>query len=266
MVDRKSAAAASCGRYRARRAWIGGISSGVGIRRACGRAQATGARQHRHPQRLCDDHGPDAGDIKNGDVHVTDGAIVAVGLKLKAPGATTIDGRGMIVLPGLVETHWHMWNTLLRSMSGEKADLGYFRTTATLGKIRAGRHVPGHAPFLRRSDQQRHHIRARLVPQHPRRRLCRADMRALRESGLRARFSYGAAQGMANKEGIDLADLERLHDTGRAFQRRPDFARPRLARHGRRARCPGCSASPGPRRRRSARGARFPQCTQSCST
>ena len=60
--------------------------------------------------------------------------IVAVGQKLNAPGATTINGAGMIVLPGFVETHWHMWNTLLRSMSGEKPDLGYFRTTAALGQ------------------------------------------------------------------------------------------------------------------------------------
>ena len=67
-------------------------------------------------------------------MHVKDGVIVAVGQKLSAPGATTINGAGMIVLPGLVETHWHMWNTLLRSMSGEKPEFGYFRTTAALGQ------------------------------------------------------------------------------------------------------------------------------------
>ncbi len=77
---------------------------------------------------------PGTPDTKDGDVHVKDGVIVAVGQKLNAPGATTINGAGMIVLPGLVETHWHMWNTLLRSMSGEKPELGYFRTTAALGQ------------------------------------------------------------------------------------------------------------------------------------
>ena len=82
------------------------------------------------------------------------GAIVAVGQNLKAPGATVIDGHGMIVLPGLVETHWHMWNTLLRSMSGDKPEAGYFKTTAVLGqKLRARRHVSGHAARLRRGDQ-----------------------------------------------------------------------------------------------------------------
>src|SRR5215217_1771967 len=76
----------------------------------------------------------ETGDIANGDVHIRDGAILAVGQKLNAPGATTINGACMIVLPGLVETHWHMWNTLLRSMSGEKPEHGYFRTTAALGQ------------------------------------------------------------------------------------------------------------------------------------
>src|SRR4051812_12353615 len=67
-----------------------------------------------------------AGDLPGAAVHVRNGAIVAVGPAIDAPGAQAIDGRGMIVLPGLVETHWHMWNTLLRSMSGDKRELGYF--------------------------------------------------------------------------------------------------------------------------------------------
>src|SRR5262245_30656476 len=60
------------------------------------------------------------GDIAGGDVHVKNGAIVAVGPTLKVGGAQVIDGRSMIVLPGFVDTHWHMWNTLLRSMAGDK--------------------------------------------------------------------------------------------------------------------------------------------------
>ena len=28
-----------------------------------------------------------------------------------------VDAAGKIVAPGLVDTHWHMWNTLLRGMS-----------------------------------------------------------------------------------------------------------------------------------------------------
>src|SRR5262245_16415724 len=55
------------------------------------------------------------GDIAGGDIHVKNGEIAAVGKGIKAPGATVLDGQRSIVLPGFVETHWHMWNTLLRS-------------------------------------------------------------------------------------------------------------------------------------------------------
>ena len=153
----------------------------------------------------------DTGDIANGDVHVRDGAIVAVGQKLAAPGVKAIDGAGMIVLPGLVETHWHMWNSLLRSMSGEKPELGYFRSTAMLGqhylpddmyqgtRLAAAEAINNGITFV---HDWCHNIRA---PQY-----ADADLRALREAGLRARFSYGASQGMPNDQGIDLTDLERL--------------------------------------------------------
>jgi cytosine/adenosine deaminase-related metal-dependent hydrolase len=39
----------------------------------------------------------------------------------------------------------------------------------------------------------------------------RADIRALQETGIRARFSYGARQGLGGKELPDLEDMERLH-------------------------------------------------------
>src|SRR5713101_2394668 len=60
------------------------------------------------------------GDIPGGDVHIRNGEIIAVGKALKAPRAAVLDGQRKIVLPGLVETHWHMWNTLLRNFAGEK--------------------------------------------------------------------------------------------------------------------------------------------------
>ena len=138
----------------------------------------------------------EVGDLKDADLHVRDGAIVGVGQKLNAPGATVIDGRGMIVLPGLVETHWHMWNTLLRGMSGEKPDYGYFRTTAMLGRVfepgdmyqgtrlAAAEAINSGMTFV---HDWCHNVR------NPE--FARADLRALKESGLRARFSYGADAG-----------------------------------------------------------------------
>src|SRR4029077_14125937 len=77
---------------------------------------------------------PGQPDLPNGDVHVDNGVIVDVGTGLAAPGAQVIDGRAFIVMPGLIDTHWHMWTTLLRNMSGDDRAHGYFPMTTALGK------------------------------------------------------------------------------------------------------------------------------------
>src|SRR3981189_1974286 len=78
---------------------------------------------------------PGAADLPNGDVHVDNGSIVDIGTELAAPGAEVIDGRGCIVMPGLIDTHWHMWTSLLRNMSGDDRAHGYFPMTTALGKV-----------------------------------------------------------------------------------------------------------------------------------
>src|SRR5882757_4487671 len=77
---------------------------------------------------------PTLGDVKNGEVHIKDGQIIAVGSGLKAPGAISLGGPDMIVLPGLVETQWHMWNTLVRGFSGDRREESYFPMITALGK------------------------------------------------------------------------------------------------------------------------------------
>jgi len=155
----------------------------------------------------------DPGDIRDADIFIREGEIVAVGKKVAAPGATTIDGRGMIVLPGFVETHWHMWNTLLRGMSGEKPEFGYFRTTAMLGQVfnpsdiyQGTRLATAEAinSGITYVHNWAHNIR---TPQ-----FARQDLRAMKESGLRGRFSYGPMQNHDRTRSIDLGDLGVMKD------------------------------------------------------
>src|SRR4051794_22210912 len=42
------------------------------------------------------------GDFASGDVHVRDGAIVAVGPQIEIANVQTVNGRGMICMPGIV--------------------------------------------------------------------------------------------------------------------------------------------------------------------
>jgi cytosine/adenosine deaminase-related metal-dependent hydrolase len=153
------------------------------------------------------------GELPLGDVHVRDGEIVAVGERLAAPRAQRIDATDMIVLPGLVDTHWHMWNTLLRGLSDGRDDAqGYFRMCGALGP---SFHAEDCAAGVALSCVEAidagyttvhnwsHNIRG---PEY-----ADAELAVLTDSGLRARFSYGYANGHPNTEPMDLADLVRLH-------------------------------------------------------
>ena len=54
------------------------------------------------------------GDFPTADILVEEGAILAVGRALDAAGAETIDGAGMIALPGIIDAHTCLWQTVLR--------------------------------------------------------------------------------------------------------------------------------------------------------
>jgi cytosine/adenosine deaminase-related metal-dependent hydrolase len=153
------------------------------------------------------------GDLPDADVHVRGGTIAAVGPRLAAPGAQIIDGAGMIVLPGLVETHWHLWTTLLRSMSGDRAEHGYFPTSRSLGAVYTAEDMYASARLavaeaihsgITFVHDWCHNVRDPAFAE--------ADLRALGEAGIRARFSYGTPTGQASTATIDLDDLTRLHD------------------------------------------------------
>ena len=58
---------------------------------------------------------PKVGDFPVGDVLIEGKRIVAVGRNLEAGGASVIDARGRIVMPGFIDTHHHLFETALRS-------------------------------------------------------------------------------------------------------------------------------------------------------
>ena len=54
------------------------------------------------------------GDFASADILVKDGVIAAVGPSLASPDAETIDAAGMIALPGIIDAHTCLWQTVLR--------------------------------------------------------------------------------------------------------------------------------------------------------
>jgi cytosine/adenosine deaminase-related metal-dependent hydrolase len=204
-----------------RRRFLQGLAAALGSSRKLGAQTLAGTRPMRPlPPRgqylirdayvLTMDRG--LGDIPGGSVHIRNGVIEAVGRDLRVPGATVIDGRRCIVLPGMVDTHWHMWTTYLRSMAGDQAEDGYFPLTTRYGqamepvdmyrgtKLAAAEAI--NAGITTVSDNC-HNVRSHDHAVY--------DIRAIQETGVRCRWSYGPFRGMPATQRIDMADVEGFH-------------------------------------------------------
>ena len=70
---------------------------------------------------------PAIGDLPVGDVLVRDGSIVDVGLNLATsePDAEVIDAEGRLVIPGLVDTHRHVWQGAIGGFTPQVTGAGY---------------------------------------------------------------------------------------------------------------------------------------------
>ncbi|MCE8009353.1 8-oxoguanine deaminase [Aestuariivita sp.] len=57
-------------------------------------------------------------ELRGVDIRVSDGQIAALGKGLEVGQAEVIDARGLVVTPGLVNTHHHLYQTLTRAVPG----------------------------------------------------------------------------------------------------------------------------------------------------
>jgi cytosine/adenosine deaminase-related metal-dependent hydrolase len=71
---------------------------------------------------------PALGDLPVADVLIEEARIAAIApAGLPAADAEVVDGRGTIVIPGLINSHMHTWQTGLRGMASDWTLLEYFR-------------------------------------------------------------------------------------------------------------------------------------------
>ena len=65
--------------------------------------------------------------LDNADVLVSGERIAAVGQNLEVPeGTAVIDASGGIVMPGMIDTHRHMWQTAMRAYGADWTLTQYF--------------------------------------------------------------------------------------------------------------------------------------------
>ncbi|WP_394618008.1 amidohydrolase family protein [Lentzea sp. JNUCC 0626] len=152
---------------------------------------------------------PVLGVLPRADVLIDDGLIVAVGPDLRARGAQVVDATDMIVLPGFVNTHHHMWSALGRNFVAD--GFPYFaakRATSTLYTADdVYRSVLlGLAELANAGVTTVHNWSNNTrTPAH-----ADAELRAHRDGFLRARFSYGHVDQMPRDVPMDFTDVDRV--------------------------------------------------------
>ena len=69
-------------------------------------------------------------DLSGADILLSQGRIAEIGMGIAAPDAEIVDARDMVVTPGLVNTHHHLYQTLTRAVPGGQDALlfGWLKT------------------------------------------------------------------------------------------------------------------------------------------
>lgn len=67
------------------------------------------------------------GIVENGDILLEGDEIARVGKNLRRSGAQVVDATGKIVMPGFVDVHDHLWQSLIRGCGTDKDLLGWLQ-------------------------------------------------------------------------------------------------------------------------------------------
>jgi 5-methylthioadenosine/S-adenosylhomocysteine deaminase len=153
---------------------------------------------------------PSLGVLPRGDVLVRNGRIEQIGTDLAAAGAEVIDATDMIVMPGFIDTHYHMWSALGRNFVGD-GGFGYFPAKNATSKLYSADDfynsvMLGLAELANAGITTVHNWSHNTrTPAH-----ADAELRAHNDSLLRARYAYGHIDQMPRNEAVDFADVDRV--------------------------------------------------------
>jgi len=160
---------------------------------------------------------PAVGDLERADVLIEGSTIVQIGTEIDSAGAEVIDASSFAVLPGMVDTHRHTWQTSLRSTV---VPSNYFATVLVqLGPLFQPEdvYVGNLIGALSALDSG---ITTLVDWSHIMNSPAHADsaIQALRESGIRGVFAHGVAQ-VGRSAGVSGSNSQQHSDDIRRVQR-----------------------------------------------
>jgi len=150
---------------------------------------------------------PQLGEFESADILVRDGKIVEIAPHIESD-LPEIDARGCVVIPGFVDTHTHMWNSMWHTVHQP-----YERVHNKLGR----HFTPTDSATgvrLTATDM----LKSGVTTVHAWEHNCRtpehvdAELTALRDSGIRRHYSYGYHHDFLPEQMTDFDDIERARD------------------------------------------------------
>lgn len=153
---------------------------------------------------------PQLGTFPKADVLVRNGVIEKVGPDLAAPDAEKIDASSMIVMPGLIDTHYHMWSAVGRNFLFD-GGFEYFQAKWATAELYSPEDFYNSVSLglaelanggVTTVHNWSHNNRS---PQH-----VDAELRAHKESRLRARYSMGHIDRLPPDVVNTYDDLDRV--------------------------------------------------------
>lgn len=156
---------------------------------------------------------PKVGDFEAADVLIEGARIAQVGPKLPATGADVVDASNMIVMPGFVDTHRHMWQGVLRNilpnglLSDYSRDItGTARSVFRPEDARIGDLVSALGALNAGVTTVLDWSHIGNSPEHT-----DAAIEGLRQSGIRAVYAAGAGAGPGSRLPGDIRRLRKEH-------------------------------------------------------
>lgn len=163
---------------------------------------------------------PEVGSVPGADILIEGNTITEIGANLSASGAEVVDASAMIAMPGFVDTHRHVWAGMLRGTACDGNLADYFgnvvfkygaaftpQDTYTSARLALAEAVHSGTTTIHAWE---HNIQ---TPEH-----AEAGVQALRDAGLRARFSYGSSSDTSDptsfvqgSEPLNFDDILRLN-------------------------------------------------------
>lgn len=162
----------------------------------------------------------EVGDLEDADILIVGSRIDQIGPGLKDSEAEVIDAKGMLIMPGMADTHTHLWQTLFKGRAADAWGMEYFTNIPPMSRHFTADDV--YAAIYSGAVESMANGVTTIFDYHT----CihapeyaDATVQAFKDSGIRATFGYdlGAfSLGESDKIGPSEArfpDVERLRGT-----------------------------------------------------